>query len=89
MQSCHVCHRQIACNEEESIYGYTIGMIFSEAYSCFRPEAAIRKIRKPSPQGGWHEIEVAQGCYSLQYQNLVRNLYEPNEKLRKSVTQYM
>jgi hypothetical protein len=23
MQSCHVCHQQIACNEEESIYSYT------------------------------------------------------------------
>jgi hypothetical protein len=21
MQSCHVCQKQIACNEEESIYG--------------------------------------------------------------------
>jgi len=26
--------------------GYTIGMIFSVAYSCFRPKAAVREIRK-------------------------------------------
>ncbi len=44
MQSCHVCHQQIACNEEESIYGYMIGVIFNDANSSklvFAPNTAV------------------------------------------------
>ncbi len=75
MQSCHVCHQQSACNEEESIYGYwqlqevkfrfspesgyTIGLILSETYSCFRPEVVVQIISsnlnygQPFLSGNW------------------------------------
>jgi len=37
-----LCQPGNGCFRPQS--GYTIGMIFSEAYSCFRPRAAIRAV---------------------------------------------
>ena len=45
MQSCHVCHQQIACNEEESIYGDRLAglLISANDHSAELPRSAFHR----------------------------------------------